>query len=168
MKLAIVTIGVSGSGKSTLAKHLIENNNTGTDFVEINRDDIRFNDIDPGGDWTTYEFSNENESRVTTLWNYKLQNSSYENKHVIISDTNVNIKTFKFVLQKLRKNKFDTICVFALNIPVDICIERDKLRGNFSVGEQVIRSQQEKMDNLLANRNKFSNIPFTYIVPKES
>ena len=61
MKL-IMTVGVSASGKTTWAKEQKH-------CVNINRDDIRFNSVQPGSDWTTYKFTKVNESRVTEIEN---------------------------------------------------------------------------------------------------
>ena len=59
MKL-IMTVGVSASGKTTWAKEQKH-------CVNINRDDIRFNIVQPGSDWSTYKFNKKNEKRVTEL-----------------------------------------------------------------------------------------------------
>ena len=60
MKL-ILTVGISASGKTTWAetqKHCM---------VNINRDNIRFNIVQPGSDWKTYKHNKKNEKRVTEI-----------------------------------------------------------------------------------------------------
>ena len=58
---AIVTVGISASGKSTWAKQQVG-------YMNINRDDIRFNTVCPGGNWNTYKFNKKNEQRVEELF----------------------------------------------------------------------------------------------------
>lgn len=51
MKL-ILTVGISASGKTTWV-----NNSRLYNTVNINRDDIRFNIVQPGSNWKTYKSS---------------------------------------------------------------------------------------------------------------
>lgn len=51
-----ITVGISASGKSTWAdKKVQEDASKGITVVNINRDTIRFNDVLPGSDWSTYK-----------------------------------------------------------------------------------------------------------------
>lgn len=135
---AIFLVGISGSGKSTLAQKLCD------DYwaVELNRDAIRFSEIDPGGDWTTYKFTPENEERVTGIWMAKAKDFS-KNSSIIVSDTNVSLKPLKKNLQFFRKNDRGAQFII-MDIPYAECLRRDRLRGKFSVGYQVIDKQYDK------------------------
>lgn len=161
MKTAIITVGVSASGKSTLAKYLIENREEDEDFVEINRDNIRFSEIDPGGDWSTYIFNDENEIAVTKIFKQQLLNAVQQNKSVILSNTNLNRKNYKRDLDVLISNGYNVAFV-VLNIPLDVCIKRDASRGKMSVGEDVIRKQYEKFLVWLDN-SKSIKYPITML-----
>jgi predicted kinase len=88
MKL-IMTVGVSASGKTTWAKEQKH-------CVNINRDDIRFNIVQPGSDWTTYKFTKVNESQVTEIENVIAERAVKFETNIIISNTNLNPKTREF------------------------------------------------------------------------
>ena len=161
---AIFLVGVSASGKSTLTKHLIEEGRESfdTEFVEINRDNIRFSLIDPYGSWKTYKFTKMNEDIVTETWEKQLRGAILNNKNVILSDTNLNQKYLTQNIDYLKEQGY-TVVVQVMRIPVEICIERDKQRGDFSVGKDVIEKQQKSLDSLLENRSKWSDVPFYYV-----
>jgi len=104
---AIITVGISGSGKSTFARELCENNSTyifntittippsrstkDSDWIEINRDNLRFNYETP--DWTKYKFTKGKENAVTKQQEDMVFRGDSENMNIIISDTNLNPKT---------------------------------------------------------------------------
>ena len=61
---AIVYVGIPASGKSEEAAYLVNEK----DWVELNRDDIRFEIHNDGvRDWTKYKFSKKNEDEVSFL-----------------------------------------------------------------------------------------------------
>ena len=84
-----MTVGVSASGKTTWAKEQKH-------CVNINRDDIRFNIVQPGSDWSTYKFTKVNESRVTEIENVIAERAVKFETNIIISNTNLNSKTREF------------------------------------------------------------------------
>jgi predicted kinase len=86
MKKAIITVGISGSGKSTFASDFPTSN-----WVEINRDNIRFNYKTP--DWIKYKFKKNKENEVTRKQEEMVYKADEHNYNVIISDTNLNPKT---------------------------------------------------------------------------
>ena len=90
MKL-IMTVGISASGKTTWAetqKHCM---------VNINRDDIRFNIVQPGSDWSTYKFSESQIDRhpIIIVHNF---NNIFVAEFVDNSLTDFNIFYFHFNL----------------------------------------------------------------------
>ena len=87
----ILTVGASCSGKTTWVESFVRNRD---DWLNINRDDIRFSKFCNGiKDWSLYNFSKSNETAVSkvvadlTSWAVEVK------KNIIISDTNLNQKT---------------------------------------------------------------------------
>lgn len=83
LKQAILTVGPSGSGKSTFAGRLAKSG-----WAEINRDNIRFNGYEK--DWTKYNFTKQNEFKVTKKADKLIAQAIEDDKNIIISDTNLN------------------------------------------------------------------------------
>lgn len=129
---AIILCGPPACGKSTQAKHFVE-----VGLVEINRDNIRFNNILPGGDWTTYKFSKKNEKEVTRIWWELVRSCAFNGKDIIISDTLCNSHKRQNVVDELKDLGY-SVDVVVLHVPLKTLIERDSRRGKFSVGEAVI------------------------------
>ncbi len=138
MKL-IMTVGVSASGKTTWATTWAKEQKH---CVNINRDDIRFNIVQPGSDWTTYKFTKVNESRVTEIENVIAERAVKFETNIIISNTNLNSKTREF-WKKFAKEHGYQFEIEEFPIALEEAIKRDRLRQN-SVGEQVIRKQYQQ------------------------
>ena len=134
MKL-IMTVGVSASGKTTWAKEQKH-------CVNINRDDIRFNIVQPGSDWTTYKFTKVNESRVTEIENVIAERAVKFETNIIISNTNLNPKTREFWKDFAKHHNYE-FEIKEFPITLEEAIKRDNLRQN-GVGEQVIRKQYDQ------------------------
>ena len=134
MKL-ILTVGISASGKTTWAKEQKH-------CVNINRDDIRFNIVQPGSDWSTYKFTKTNESRVTEIENIVAERAVKFEANIIISNTNLNPKTREFWKKFAEEHGYE-FEIEEFPITLEEAIKRDRLRQN-SVGEQVIRKQYER------------------------
>lgn len=91
MNKIILTIGASASGKSSWTEEYIRNRD---DWVNLNRDDIRFSLFNNGDrDWTKYKFKSSNEKRVTEVQDEKAKWARFNDKNIIVSDTNLNPKT---------------------------------------------------------------------------
>ena len=87
---AIITVGISGSGKTTWAEDFCEEN---VDYVNINRDDVRFALFNDGvRDWSEYKFNKANEGRVSEVIDQQMFTAMMETKNIIISDTNLTKK----------------------------------------------------------------------------
>ena len=94
---AIVCIGVPASGKTTwTAEFLVGHSST---WVEVNRDNIRFNHKKK--DWTAYKFNKENERKVTEEHTRQLETAAALGLNVIVSDTNLNEKFRNELVQRL-------------------------------------------------------------------
>lgn len=101
MKKIILTIGASCSGKSTWAEQFIKDREVREDFygvvrasndwVNINRDDIRFKLFtDNKRNWTQYKFNKKNERSVTESADKLANEAALGDFNIIISDTNLN------------------------------------------------------------------------------
>ena len=134
MKL-ILTVGISASGKTTWVgeqKHC----------VNINRDDIRFNIIKPGSNWSTYKFTKMNEARVTEIELSIATDASKFGEDIIVSNTNLNPKTREFWKKFAKEHNYE-FEIKEFPITLEEAIKRDNLRQN-GVGERVIRKQYQQ------------------------
>ena len=143
---AIVTVGISCSGKSVLASELKQQG-----WIDINRDDIRFNTFCSGvRDWRLYHFSSGREKMVTEIEQQMLLKAVAEKKNVIVSNTNLN----KHLREKLVKNLTDLgyeVEVRAMPVEYDEAIRRDIFRSN-GVGESVIQRQWQQWNKFIGRR----------------
>ena len=138
MPKLIITVGISASGKTTWAK-----NSNISNCININRDDIRFNIVAPGSDWSTYKKHNKsNESKVTQIELAIAKNAVSNKSNIIISNTNLSKKTRAFWHEFAKEHHYE-FEIKEFDIDVEEAIKRDRLRPN-SVGEQVIRGQYTK------------------------
>lgn len=100
-----LTIGASASGKSTWATNECI---TRYDINEFNRDDVRFAVFTENErDWTKYKFTKVNEKRVTKIIDTYVEASLEEREAIIISDTNLNVKTRNKWKQWAKVNSYE-------------------------------------------------------------
>lgn len=139
---AIMTVGVSASGKSSYA-HMMELE--GYEIVE--RDHTRFTKVMPESTgWkgkVPYKFTNENEAKVTIHVFGQIAAQAVFGENIILSDTWLNKKNRRKMYNFVKKLGYD-IKVVVFEVPLNVVIERDSYRGNFSVGEEVIRRQWDQ------------------------
>lgn len=131
-----ITVGVSASGKTTWVESLTDEELYNT--VNLNRDDIRFNMIRPGGTWKTYN-PNGNEAAVKRFQLKLAQLAVSFWTRIIVSDTNLKPIDREFWKQFAKNNGYD-FEIKEFPISLEEAIERDSKRKN-SVGEEVIRNQ---------------------------
>lgn len=132
---AILTVGISASGKSTFAKDLVSHG-----WVDVNRDDIRFDTFCNGvRDWKLYKFSKEKENQVTVAQERLVDAAALHGQNVIISDTNINDKTRNFWINRLTGLGYN-VQVQYFDIDLIEALERDAKRCN-GVGYKVITDQ---------------------------
>lgn len=168
----ILTVGPSSSGKSTYARYMAE-------YIEptfiLNRDEIRLSMF---GLRTLkeYKHSREMESLVTEIQIntfksiIKTFTNRYDHFRIIIADTNLNPAT-RHLWDSLA-NEYNMELVFVYNwhelstdhnewvhmkgkscIPLDILLDRNKLRGNNPVPENVIIRQYARYMEFLEEQN---------------
>lgn len=136
MSKLTITVGVSASGKTTWVESLTDEELYNT--VNLNRDDIRFNMIRPGGTWKTYN-PNGNEA-VAKRFQLRLAQLAVSFwARIIVSDTNLKSIDREFWRQFAKNNGYD-FEIKEFPISLEEAIERDSKRKN-SVGEEVIRNQ---------------------------
>lgn len=135
---ATITVGISGSGKSTWAEQQ-------PNAFEINRDKLRWQVtgcIGWAGD-NAYKFSSKVETDVTNIAEGHLIAVAKMGEDVIISDTNLNPK-FRQKLIATCQGLGYTVEIKEFPISFQEALERDKERGIFSIGEQVLKRQWEQ------------------------
>jgi predicted kinase len=159
-KKAILTVGVSASGKSTWVIDFImkeQIHNPKTKWVDVNRDDIRFNYILNGcRDWTKYIFSKSNESKVTEIQYQLLKNAIDANHNIIVSDTNLSKKT-RNSLRSYLENFGYQVEEKPFPITLEEAIQRDNLRVN-GVGFSVIYKQFQKWNEYIDRKTYKPNL----------
>ena len=148
MRKLILTVGISASGKTTWVEKQ-------TGVININRDDIRFNIILPGSDWSTYKFTKINERRVTEIELNVAENAVNFSPDIIISNTNLNPKTREFWKKFAEKHDYE-FEIKEFPITLEEAIKRDRLRQN-GVGEQVIRKQYQQWLEYIGRRTYVTN-----------
>jgi len=123
--------------------------------LNINRDNIRFKIVQPGSDWSTYEFNKKNEKRVTEIELMIAEKGLKFESNIIISNTNLNPKTREFWKKFAEKHGYE-FEVKEFPISLEEAIERDSKREN-SVGEDVIRKQYKQWLEYLESKNTEAN-----------
>ena len=142
----ILTVGVSGSGKTTWVNSFLKEKGN-ENYVNINRDDIRFTqvahnkDISNGYNWKNYKFSKENEKKVTEIVDEMAIHAVNNNQNIIISDTNLNPKNRQKWQDFANKHGYE-LEFKTFDVPYDKCVKHDLHRLS-SVGERIIYSQYQ-------------------------
>ena len=149
MKL-ILTVGISASGKTTWV-----NNSRLYNTVNINRDDIRFNIVQPGSNWKTYKFNSGNESKVTQFELRLAESAVKTHENIIISNTNLNPKIRNFWKEYAKKNGYE-FEIIEFPITLEEAIKRDRLRQN-SVGEKVLYKQYQQWLEYIGRKTYIPN-----------
>jgi predicted kinase len=134
---AVITVGISASGKSTYAAELVAQG-----YYEINRDWIRFNVVDPGGDWRTYKFNGKNEKQVSEIHGQMIVEAWSKEQDIVISDTNLNARRRNQLTKQLNDLGYD-VEIIGFPISREAAVKRDNYRLN-GVGQDVIYRQYQE------------------------
>ena len=149
----IITVGISASGKTHWAEEFIRNR---SDWININRDDIRFNHFCNGvRDWSKYKWKHEGE--VTCIQEREIDWAAENKMNIIISDTNLNPKYRNRLIDLLQTGYGYDVEIKAFNVDLDEAIRRDKLRPN-SVGHDVIWKQWLQWLDFIGRKKYMPNL----------
>lgn len=138
-----LTVGVSASGKTTWANEQLKNDEqNGISTININRDDIRFNHVLPGSNWTTYKFTKARETEVSEIALQQFNNAVEMNYNIIVSDTNLNPTYRDAWINRAIVAGYEVI-IKEFPITLEEAWKRDTARGN-GVGQTVIYQQYKQ------------------------
>lgn len=129
MAKIIMCKGLPASGKSTWAKEMI--GITPKSMKRVNRDELRL--MIDGGKW-----SKENEKMIIAVRDNIIRTYINKGYDVIIDDTNLAPKTQAEIAFLAKELDVEVEVKDFTHISFYDCIERDKLRGDKSVGADVI------------------------------
>lgn len=133
MEKAVVLVGCPGSGKTSYAK----NDPELRDMVNINRDDIR---LEIHGDVNDHT----GEQKVTNLHLSRIQEAAKEGKDIVISDTNINPKFRRILVNNLRKLGYNVVEAHVINVSGRECLKRNVTRDK-PVPDHVINRMEHTM-----------------------
>lgn len=139
-KRAWILYGPPASGKSTGAANLVFY----CGYTEINRDNIRFNEVMPGGDWTCWKWGLE--KQVTQIWNRKLEEAMADGVNIVISDTNMDRNKREGLVKRLEANGYE-VNLNLYTLPLEELIARDAKRGKMSVGADIVEKFWRMQEN---------------------
>lgn len=128
------TVGLPGSGKSTVAHRMVSE--SGGSLVEISRDDIR-----EFPDAPRAVKAREKWARV--MRDCIVCDALCSGLSIVVHDTNLEVSTRERLEQLAREHGATVEVVDLRDVPLDTCIERDRLRSRH-VGETVIRSMWQR------------------------
>lgn len=140
-----ITVGISASGKTTWANQkVIDAFDAGYEIANINRDDIRFNVVMPGADWSTYKFTRAREEAVTAHAIQMFETAKEMGIDVIISDTNLNEQFRNAWIERGIEAGYE-IVFQEFPIELEEAWKRDAARAN-GVGHDTIYKQYKQWE----------------------
>ena len=116
MKRLILLVGIPGSGKTTLAKKL-----TARGFLRLNADSIR------EALWGDAADQREPE-KVFGVFFKQLEEALAQGLDIVIDNTNLNQKQRKPILDRAAKAGYSDIDLWLLDVPLDVCLSRNRMR----------------------------------------
>lgn len=125
MSRVILLVGVPGSGKSTLAAKLSKKG-----FVILNADTIR---EEVWGDAA----EQKDPDKIFGILYERLEGLLKQDKDVVVDNTNLSYKLRKQITDRARKAGYSDIQLWLLDVPLEICLERNQKRTR-SVPEDVV------------------------------
>lgn len=116
MKRLVLLVGIPGSGKTTLAKRLTERG-----FLRLCADDIRQELWGDAGDQKDPE-------TVFNIFFQKLEEALSKSLDIVVDNTNINTKHRQPILQRAITAGYEDIQLWVLDIPLEVCLERNRSR----------------------------------------
>lgn len=143
-----LTVGISSSGKTTWAEEQVNKDlSKGIITTNINRDDIRFNHVMPGANWTTYKFTKARETEVSQIAMQQFIDAVSRNDDIILSDTNLNKVYRDDWIERATDAGYEVI-IKEFPITLEAAWKRDAARAN-GVGHHVIYEQYKKWEEYI-------------------
>lgn len=144
-KRVIITRGLPASGKSTWSLQFVKDNPS---FRRISRDDLRFMIYD--GDWNP-----QVEDSVILARNALVERFLLAGYDLVLDETFLNPFRVKEIKQVLAMWKVEFEIKDFLDVPVEVCLERNRLRGkNRRVPDEFIKEYYEKYVKKLLTGSK--------------
>ncbi len=125
MKKLILLIGIPGSGKTTLSQKL-----TSRGYTRLCADDIR-------GELFGDPIIQKDTEKVFALFFERLEKLFAEGLDVVIDNTNLNAKQRKPILDRAKTAGYDDVQLWLLDMPLNTCLERNKLRERIVPDEAI-------------------------------
>lgn len=147
----IYTKGLPASGKTTWANEQVLKGQGS--IVNVNKDDLR-------SMIHANQHSSGREDFVLKIQDQIIISALNDGKNVIVSDTNFHEKhltRFNNIAQVITQYKVEVEEKDFTDVPLDVCIERDKGRGDKAVGEKVIRNMHNTY--LKKDKKHSKNVP---------
>ena len=143
--------GVPGSGKSTLAKKLVSEN---PNMIRINNDELReteFNKkISP-----SFEFCKLEEAKLKQIRLEIITSSIEKGLDVIVDNVNISNYLIRGYLELAKKLGCQVRVIDLSEVPLELCLERNELRGNSKVPRKVVIELYETM---IKNQDEFNSL----------
>lgn len=129
-------VGIPGSGKSWYAKRLLANQEN---TMYISRDSIRFKFLKENDEYFAKE------DVVFNSFVSLIKKHLYDGENVIADATHLNRKSRMKVLNNLDLSKIK-ICVIYIDVPLDVCLERNSKReGRAKVPPTIIKNMYKNL-----------------------
>ena len=149
MKLVLM-VGVPGSGKTTLSKKLVDKG-----FHYLNADSIReelYGDAIVQGD----------KEKVFSIFFQRLDDALKQNLNIVIDNTNLNPRQRKPILDRAQKAGYTDVQLWLLDVPLDVCLERNRARAR-NVPEDIVANMHLELNR--AGRPKHTEGKLVLIRP---
>lgn len=125
MKKLVLMVGVPGSGKSTLAQRLISKG-----YAVLNADNIR---EELWGDPT----DQREPDKVFEIFFKRMDELMQAGTDIVVDNTNTNPRHREQAISKARAQGYDDIQLWIVDVPLDVCLERNRQRQR-NVPEEIV------------------------------
>jgi predicted kinase len=152
MSRVILLVGVPGSGKSTLAQKLEKKG-----FIVLNADMIR---QEVWGDAA----EQKEPQKIFGILYERLEELLKQGKDVVVDNTNLSFKLRKQITDRARKAGYSDIQLWLLDVPLEVCLERNEKRDR-AVPEDVVANMFMELNR--AGRPKSSEGKLVILRPNK-